>query len=207
MKKYIFILFLVFSLFSFNINFVTAEATVPGCMPGYLYSATTGQSCDTTPLIIECAPGDLFSVLTGKPCSEVKADGSSSNQTSTVEQDNESEQEDLSSAEQDSEGEVEIEDNEGNHKVSCNLPPDLSVGSKNDSVSLLQTVLKNGGYYPEGLITGYYGKFTNKAVKKFEAENENEDLNSLVQKLYPKECGDSSGNSDNTSTFSGSQDN
>ncbi len=216
MKKYILVLFLVFAfaLFGFSVSTVSADTTVPGCMPGYLYSATTGQSCDTTPAIVECAPGDLFSVLTGKPCSEVKANGSSGDQTSIVGQDNESEQEDLSSAEQDNEGEVEIEELP-NQKISCKLPSDLGVGSKNDSVYLLQTALRDGGYYPEGLVTGYYGKLTNKAVKKFESENENEDLNSLIKQEHPKECDPSSSSSTNVPTstsnsspvISGSKDN
>jgi len=101
-------------------------------------------------------------------------------------------------------GEVEIEtdDNSVNRKVPCKLSSNLNIGSKDNSVYLLQKALLDAGYYPEGLITGYYGKLTDKAVNKFKSENENEDLNSLVKKLYPRECDDSSDDdSKDDSTF------
>ncbi len=44
----------------------------------------------------------------------------------------------------------------------------LVFGVKSDDVSALQEFLYKNGYYPEGLITGYMGALTTKAVKKFQ---------------------------------------
>lgn len=47
----------------------------------------------------------------------------------------------------------------------------LTLGSKGDDVSALQEFLKNNNYYPEGLVTGYMGPATVRAVKKFQEQN------------------------------------
>lgn len=46
----------------------------------------------------------------------------------------------------------------------------LTFGVKSDDVSALQEFLYKNGYYPEGLITGYMGAMTTKAVKKFQED-------------------------------------
>lgn len=80
-------------------------------------------------------------------------------------------------------GMVSLEELPGNPKVSCNLP-NLKVDSKGNSVYLLQIALQKGGYYPEGLITGYYGKLTQKAVDNFTRTNPGKDLNHLIKSIY-----------------------
>jgi len=48
----------------------------------------------------------------------------------------------------------------------------LGLGSKGDAVLALQALLAaNPSIYPEGLITGYFGKSTEKALKRFQKEN------------------------------------
>jgi len=48
----------------------------------------------------------------------------------------------------------------------------LSLGSKGDAVLALQALLAaNPDIYPEGLITGYFGKATEKALKRLQKEN------------------------------------
>lgn len=48
---------------------------------------------------------------------------------------------------------------------------DLLPGTRNEAVKQLQTFLaKDSSIYPEGLITGKYGKFTQKAVQKFQVK-------------------------------------
>ncbi len=44
----------------------------------------------------------------------------------------------------------------------------LSLGSKGGDVTALQNLLKNEGVYPEGLVTGYFGGLTKKALGKFQ---------------------------------------
>lgn len=68
MKKYIAFLFIfVFALLSFNFNTKQANA-VDGCtFAGQAYSVTTGESCDSIPVVV-CAPGELFSSVTGQSC-------------------------------------------------------------------------------------------------------------------------------------------
>ncbi|MBI2592548.1 MAG: peptidoglycan-binding protein [Candidatus Colwellbacteria bacterium] len=44
----------------------------------------------------------------------------------------------------------------------------LSQGSKGGDVTALQNLLKSEGVYPEGLVTGYFGNLTQKAVGKFQ---------------------------------------
>ena len=48
---------------------------------------------------------------------------------------------------------------------------DLTVGSKGDAVSNLQTFLKDQGVsiYPEGLVTGYFGALTKAALARYQA--------------------------------------
>ena len=87
-------------------------------------------------------------------------------------------------------GFVVLDELPGDVTIPCFLPSNLDIGSKNNSVYFLQKVLNDSGYYPEGLITGYYGKLTRKAVNAFKSANANSDLNSLVKKYYPKECGE-----------------
>lgn len=48
----------------------------------------------------------------------------------------------------------------------------LSLGSRGDAVEALQALLAaNASIYPEGLITGYFGKATERALKRFQKEN------------------------------------
>ncbi|MBI4122259.1 MAG: peptidoglycan-binding protein [Parcubacteria group bacterium] len=95
-------------------------------------------------------------------------------------------------------GFVTLDELPGNPRVSCTLP-ELKFGSQNNSVFLLQLVLKQGGWYPEGFITGYYGRLTTAAVTRFQNANGLQAtgavdaqtaaaLNLIVPKYYP-ECG------------------
>ena len=48
----------------------------------------------------------------------------------------------------------------------------LSLGSRGDAVTALQALLAaNPDIYPEGLITGYFGKATERALKRLQKEN------------------------------------
>lgn len=47
----------------------------------------------------------------------------------------------------------------------------LTFGVKSDDVSALQEFLSKNGYYPEGLVTGYMGALTTKAVQRFQEAN------------------------------------
>lgn len=49
---------------------------------------------------------------------------------------------------------------------------DLFMGKRGDDVTLLQTYLAQEGYYPEGLITGYFGTLTKNAVVRYQKLNE-----------------------------------
>ncbi|MDR3519421.1 MAG: peptidoglycan-binding protein [Candidatus Pacebacteria bacterium] len=82
MKKYLvlFAFVFVFALFGFNTKPVSAYDA--GCMPGDLFSRTTGQSCSALPPA--CSPGDLFSSLTGQPCSPTTIGSTSSVVVSSV---------------------------------------------------------------------------------------------------------------------------
>lgn len=54
---------------------------------------------------------------------------------------------------------------------SLKLTRTLSLGMSNDDVKLLQEILATDPeIYPEGLITGYFGSLTEKAVKRFQAK-------------------------------------
>ena len=67
-------------------------------------------------------------------------------------------------------GFIVLEEVQNSPKVSCLLPI-LKQGQKNNAVYLLQIVLYKEGYYPEGLITGFFGLLTQKAVKNFQQSN------------------------------------
>src|SRR5258708_3219207 len=52
------------------------------------------------------------------------------------------------------------------------LASTLQLGSQGDQVKILQTLLAaNASIYPEGLITGFFGSATARAVKRFQKEN------------------------------------
>ncbi len=52
------------------------------------------------------------------------------------------------------------------------LTKHLQLGSKDKEVTILQEFLKQDpDIYPEGMVTGYYGPLTEKAVKKFQEKN------------------------------------
>lgn len=55
----------------------------------------------------------------------------------------------------------------GSPEVSCDLP-EMKRGDHRNEVYLLQLILTNKGFYPERLITGYFGRLTEGAVKKFQ---------------------------------------
>ncbi|MEK7479309.1 MAG: peptidoglycan-binding protein [Patescibacteria group bacterium] len=59
---------------------------------------------------------------------------------------------------------------EPNISVSCVLPS-LSLGTRSDSVYLLQSTLGRNGYYAEKLVTGFFGPFTATAVSEFQRRN------------------------------------
>lgn len=46
----------------------------------------------------------------------------------------------------------------------------MSLGSKGDDVSALQEYLAKSGYYPEGTVTGYFGKLTQNAIQRFQED-------------------------------------
>ncbi|MBI2096864.1 MAG: peptidoglycan-binding protein [Candidatus Sungbacteria bacterium] len=49
------------------------------------------------------------------------------------------------------------------------LTSDLTLGSRGESVSLLQSFLaKDAALYPEGIVSGYFGRLTQSAVKRFQ---------------------------------------
>ncbi len=54
-------------------------------------------------------------------------------------------------------------------QVACSLP-ELSSSERKNAVYLLQIALYKAGYYKDGFITGYYGKLTEAAVRKFQSE-------------------------------------
>ncbi len=47
----------------------------------------------------------------------------------------------------------------------------LGYGSRGASVTELQRKLNHAGYYPEGIISGYFGSLTLQAVKRMEQKN------------------------------------
>jgi len=65
-------------------------------------------------------------------------------------------------------GSIILDEIPGNPRVPCYLPV-LGRGARVNAVYLLQMTLVKAGYYPEGLITGYYGSLTEAAVKRFQS--------------------------------------
>ncbi len=65
-------------------------------------------------------------------------------------------------------GYVTLDEVVGTPRVSCTVPA-VKSGTSGPVVSLIQMSLHNGGYYPEGLVTGYYGKLTAAAVSRFQS--------------------------------------
>ena len=51
------------------------------------------------------------------------------------------------------------------------LTRDLYRGLQGDDIKMLQTFLSTNGYYPEGLVTGYFGSLTKAAVVRFQLLN------------------------------------
>lgn len=72
----------------------------------------------------------------------------------------------------------------------------LSLGSKGDAVKALQALLAaNPNIYPEGLITGYFGKATERALKRLQKENGLEQVGSVgprTRQLLNRLLGDNS---------------
>lgn len=67
------------------------------------------------------------------------------------------------------EAEAEIKETEEEIKGTLKLLRQLKRGMSGDDVALLQEILATDpDVYPEALITGYFGKLTEKAVKKFQ---------------------------------------
>ncbi|MBI2055031.1 MAG: peptidoglycan-binding protein [Candidatus Sungbacteria bacterium] len=59
----------------------------------------------------------------------------------------------------------------GGTGTGLNLTSDLSPGSRGQGVTDLQNALKtDAAVYPEGLVTGFYGSLTQKAVERFQAK-------------------------------------
>jgi len=56
--------------------------------------------------------------------------------------------------------------------VTYNFTRDLTIGSRGDDVRALQTLLKKQDLdiYPEGLVTGYFGKLTRAALARYQAK-------------------------------------
>lgn len=67
-------------------------------------------------------------------------------------------------------GWITLDEFPGDPKVSCELP-ELEFKDRNDSIYLAQIVLGNMGFYPERLITGYFGRLTKKAVQSYQKEH------------------------------------
>lgn len=89
----------------------------------------------------------------------------------------------------------------GSPKVSCTVPV-LKPGSRGNTVVVLQMALKEEGSYPEGYVTGYYGKLTQAAVERFQIargfevtgavdEATAKELNALAEKIFQAECTES----------------
>lgn len=67
-------------------------------------------------------------------------------------------------------GWITLDELPGDPRVSCELP-EMSQGARNNSVYLAQIILKNSDNYPEGLITGYFGRLTKKAVQSYQKKH------------------------------------
>src|SRR3989344_217809 len=54
----------------------------------------------------------------------------------------------------------------------CAIPAKVKIGYKGDDVKIVQQYLAtDSSIYPEGLVTGYYGPLTKKALEKFQEKN------------------------------------
>jgi hypothetical protein len=95
-------------------------------------------------------------------------------------------------------GQIVLDELPGNLVVSCILPQ-LQQKSRDKSVYLLQMVMKKAEYYPEGIITGYYGRLTQAAVERLQkAEGISGEVgvgpqtvravNALIKKYYSAQC-------------------
>ncbi|MDO8520845.1 MAG: Gmad2 immunoglobulin-like domain-containing protein, partial [bacterium] len=96
-------------------------------------------------------------------------------------------------------GYITLEEVQGSPRVSCTLPS-IKSRSSGPSVYLLQLLLKQEGSYPEGFVTGYYGRLTQAAVSRFQSSRgipatgivdaaTAKQLTELTGKFYPEECG------------------
>jgi peptidoglycan hydrolase-like protein with peptidoglycan-binding domain len=70
-----------------------------------------------------------------------------------------------------SEEQIDLSTAEAQDVVPLTFARDLHQGKRGDDVAMLQTHLVNNGYYPEALITGYFGPLTRKAVIRYQALN------------------------------------
>jgi len=79
-------------------------------------------------------------------------------------------------------------------QITANLVSTLKQGSSGDQVKILQAILAaDPSIYPEGLITGTFGKLTAKAVKKFQEKNGLEQVGNvgpMTLKMLNKLLGD-----------------
>ncbi|MFZ2303715.1 MAG: peptidoglycan-binding domain-containing protein [Minisyncoccia bacterium] len=115
--------------------------TIAGCMPGYRFSATTGQSCSGT-TIPGCLSGYLFSATTGQSCGGKTASLSINDTQMTGPSDG---------------------------GTSAVFSKNLSKGMSSADVRRLQVLLaSNKDVYPEGIVNGHYGPLTKKAVGRFQ---------------------------------------
>ncbi len=73
------------------------------------------------------------------------------------------------------------------HAATVSLVSSLSLGSQGDQVKILQALLAaNPAIYPEGLITGFFGHATEQAVKRFQKENDIEQVGIVGPKTLAK---------------------
>lgn len=66
---------------------------------------------------------------------------------------------------------VDLSAAEEEEYIPLELSRNLFHGRRGDDVRMLQTHLMENGFYPEGLITGYFGPLTRKAVIRYQALN------------------------------------
>ena len=80
-----------------------------------------------------------------------------------------------------------VNQTKGEIKGTLQLIKQLKSGMSGDDVKLLQELLATDkDIYPEGLITGYYGKLTEKAVKKFQNAANLEQVGNVGPKTLAK---------------------
>ena len=66
---------------------------------------------------------------------------------------------------------VDLSAEEEEEFIPLDLSRNLFQGRQGDDITLLQTHLSDNGYYPEALITGYFGPLTRKAVIRYQILN------------------------------------